>query len=518
MRLVHWLGVASILLAGCSSGSGSNNTFVGGGGTLNPQNLPEQASSFTVQTSNFVAPQVATVIARYTPPTEQPSALQASGVANRQEGEAAPATPSTSLPRLIESGGRKDLPPELLEAEAAQRGLGTGAPAELHRYQQLAEGATTSFYISVSGQTIQCRKMHDDAETDHCTVFAQLNGSTPVINKTRALEIAAAWDSNNPFSPGAGIYDQVRNLVGSEWVVNGGRDGDVKVNIVVLDSSGIGGSEYFGFFRPNDEYPKSQVSTSNETEAVYMNIDKFGADGFDFYSTLAHEFQHLCTFNVKFGRNGAFNGQFENAAIDEGRSVLIEDLLGYGLVASGGGSEFIYNACRAFLQNTNSQGVFQFSGQSDGYGRDYALHRYLVDRFGLNAYMQYAKSSGSGLAQLNASFGSFQSVFSDWSVALKTDGLAGPVPSQYEFTGPFHPRGNYNIRSRGSVSLPGVVPEQTFDTSRSTFSVSLPPWSFANFEYTPGTLTSLRVTVSGLGNLNGNLVLEDPRGTYSSVR
>lgn len=539
MQMVRALGLAAALLAaGCSSGGDSNPVINPNGGNIPPG---PGSTQFRLQAPGFTAGQVATAVLRHTPPSEnapdatltaQSARELAVDVVDPREGD--PAQPDIRL---------RDMPVLLQQIEAAQRkpGLGSGLPGEqrraipvvggaaatqngfpgeLRRYQQLGKGQDTTFFVSTSGQTVTARKLNDESETVHCTIFAQVVNGTPVVSEARALQIANAFDVNNPFMPGAGIYDQVRGIVGTEWTNNGGRDGDPKINIVLLSDQGIGGEQFFGFFRPNDEYPKSQVADSNEAEIVFLNGTDAVGDMFDLLGSLAHEFSHMVTFNMKFGRQGAFNGQFENNAIDEGRAVMVEDLLGYGLVPQVGaqGSGFVFRVAEAFLENPDARGLFQFSGSADAYGRPYSLHRYLVDRFGLDQWRAYNQSGGVGLAQLNASYGPFDATFADWTLALVADPLAGPVPPQHRFTGPFHPRGTYNIRGMGSSQLPGVVPARTFNTPAASLSANLPAWAFTTFEYTGGTGAALNVDVTAPANVNGNILVEAPRGTFNAIR
>lgn len=525
MQMVRALGLtAALLAAGCSSGGGSDTILVPTGGGNNNNGGFSVPTQFSLQSPGFAAGQVATLILRHTPPTENAGDATISAQAGRELApEAQPRVEETPGVTETIDFGMRDMPFALqqLEAEKRKNPPAPGFPGVLPRFQELSKGQDTTFFVSTANQSVTARKMNDENQTVHCTIFAQVVGGAPIVSEAQALQIANAFDTNNPFLPGAGIYDQVRALTGTEWTNGGGRDGDAKINIVLLSNQGIGGEQFFGFFRPNDEYPRAQIPDSNEAEVLFLNGTKATGDMFDLLGTLAHEFSHMVTFNMKFGRQGAFNGQFENNAIDEGRATLIEELLGYGLVppAGGQGSNFVFRVSEAFLRDPDARGIFQFTGSSDSYGRPYTLHRYLVDRFGIDAWRNYNMAGGTGLAQLNASFGPFVTTFTDWTLALVADPLAGPVPPQHRFTGPFHPRGQYNIRGLGNRQLPGVVPTQTFGSPTGSLSVNLPSWTFSTFEYTGGTGATLRVNVSSAtANVNGNILVEAPRGTFNSIR
>lgn len=503
---MHWLrsvGLLGILaIAGCGGGG---TTASGGGGSFNTNqnNNNNNVPTPTLTTLNFSVPlfnstKQATLIRRNMPPTETGSA---NTIISTSVNKADP----------TETGG-KDLPPEILAQQLADLAKpGTQNRALIQpRFQDLPKDSDFSFIIATNGASVPCRKVLADNQTVHCTIFAQLSGGTPIVSEAVAQQIANTWDA-----PGTGIYDKDRDVFGSEWTVGGGRDGDSKVVLVFLNNTGVGGSQYFGFTSPADT---GTGPGSNQGEILYINFDKFGADGFDVYSTLAHEFEHLIGLNTKLVRQGAFGGQIENSAIDEGKAVLAEDLAGYGLESPLGGNSFTFQACRAFLQNPSAQGLFQFNSNLDSYGRDYAFMRYLVDRFGLTTFRTYAQSSGTGLAQLNASYGSLNNVFTDWTNALLASPLGGSVPTNLRFTGPFSPGRSYTIRGLGAQTLPTVTPGQTVSPPPGTQTGSLGPWVFSTVLYRNGTGNTLNVQVQGLSTQGASMVVENPTGTFGGVQ
>lgn len=507
MRWLRWVGLLGVLtVVGCGGGGSSN---VSGGGSFtntnnnnsnNNTNPPSTPTTLSFSVANFNSTKQATLIRRNMPPTEAGSSNTIS---------------STSTNKAADDGPVKDLPHDILAQQISELSNPTTlnrADAVLPRFQELAQGADQNFLIVTNSGTVTCRKILAESQTVHCTIFAQVVSGTPILSEATALQIQARWDE-----PVNGIYDKDRDIFGSEWTDNGGRDGDAKVNLVFLNSSGIGGSNYFGFTSPADA---GTTASSNRGEILYINYDKFGSDGFDVYSTLAHEFEHLIALNTKWIRQGSFSGQVENAAIDEGKAVLAEDLAGYGLEASGGGNNFTYQATRAFLQSPSSQGIFQFNSNLDSYGRDYAFMRYLVDRFGIDAFRSYAQSSGTGLAQLNTSFGGLNSVFADWTNALVASRLAGSVPSNLRYTGPFMPGRTYSsIRGlSGPQTLPVVAPGQTVSPPQGAQTTTLGPWAFGNVLYRNGTGNTLNVSVQGDSTQGASMVVEDPTGTYGGVQ
>lgn len=522
VRHLRQFGIACALtsLLGCGGG-GSSSTVSGpvGGGNSNPV-LPPTGNpvnlNFTV--ANFGGAQVATLVARNAPTSEGGSPLLATTTSNNR------ADPPTLNRGEAEEVPERDLPLALRQAEMGAveqilaRGEGSFEPPLQPKFQQLAKGDTAVFFITTSNLNVTCRKMNSEAESAHCTIFAEVVAGNPVMSEGVAADIIEAFDSNNPFRPGQGIYAQVRAIFGSEWSAGGGRDGDEKINIVFLSATSIGGNQFFGFFRPADEFSKAQFATSNEGEILYLNANRLSGDNFDILSTLAHEFQHCVSMNMKQIRQGSFAGSSENAAIDEGRAVLCEDLLGYSMDHPSGGNNFMFRSCRSFLQNPSRQGIFQFDGNLDGYGRNYTLMRYLLDRFGENQFRNYVQSTGVGLAQLQQSFPGFSDVFGDWALANLSSSLSGPVPTNLRFGPQYNPVGSYNIRGLGTTSLPGWTPSSQAAPPSGTQGVALQPWAAASLRYSNGSGNTLNVNLQGPAGLGGRLLVENPQGTFNGLR
>lgn len=532
MRIVKSLGFAAALfcLAGCGGGGSSASTSSGGGNFPNPQpttppnDLTPVNLNFSI--ANFGAAQVATLVARNAPSSETGSTATAAVVSRNRSDTPVQGVQSRVAETPEEPAPERDMPVEIRLSEELQiEQIRQRTDLEIEppiqpRFQELNKGDQTVFFITTSGQSVTCRKMNAEVDSAHCTIFAEVVGGNPVISEGVALAIIDAFDNENPFLPGAGIYDQVRAIYGSEWSTGGGRDGDAKINLVFLSASAIGGNQFFGFFRPADEFSKAQFSTSNEGEILYLNANRTTGDFFDILSTIAHEFQHCVSMNTKQIRQGTFAGTSENSAIDEGRSTLCEDLLGYGLAPAvgGQGNNFLFRSCRSFLQNPSRQGIFQFDGNLDGYGRDYTVMRYLFDRFGQTQYRNYVQSTGVGLAQLNASYPGFSSIFGEWALANLSTSLSGPVPNTLRFGPSYDPTGTYDIRELGITSLPGWTPRQVASPPSGSQSASLPAWSAASIEYVNGDGDTLNINLQGPGGLGGSVLVQSPRGTFNGLR
>jgi hypothetical protein len=85
------------------------------------------------------------------------------------------------------------------------------------------------------------------------------------------------------------IYPGLRKIFGEEN--NPGIDGDRKISVVLHDmKSGVGGYVREADFKPG--------ISSNSREIIYLNIEEVLNTEFG-RSFLAHEFQHLITYNEK---------------------------------------------------------------------------------------------------------------------------------------------------------------------------------------------------------------------------
>lgn len=94
------------------------------------------------------------------------------------------------------------------------------------------------------------------------------------------------------------IYKTNTDVFGSE--VKPGIDGDDRITILFLaieePSSVVG--DIAGYFWSGNQFPRSQVSRSNEREMLYIDVGRLQRFGVaDVAGTLAHEFQHLIHWN-----------------------------------------------------------------------------------------------------------------------------------------------------------------------------------------------------------------------------
>lgn len=170
-------------------------------------------------------------------------------------------------------------------------------------------------------------------------------------------------------------YPTNRLYFGSE--PSPGIDGDIRLHI--LNSAQLG-SSVLGYFYSPSQYPASIVQYSNEREIFYMSTNAFG-QGEDYYSgILAHEFQHMISWNVD--RN-------EDGWMGEGLSELAAFLNGFGP------SE----AAPLYFVNPD----LQLNSWPDGgsaaanYGASFLFTAYLSERYGPDAVRTLVADPANGL-------------------------------------------------------------------------------------------------------------------------
>lgn len=474
--------------------------------------------------SAFAPPQLATLVTTFAPDetTGPETPLTVTIGAGGEE-------PVAGRQGLVTTGPRafRCLPADLMQQEYAtvervlHRG-GPAAPAVYPRFSEIPQFGTTDFFVVTTASTVTAQKLLANEDTVHCHIFAEVVNGNPVLDQASALAVAQAFDVENPFNPGTGIYDRSRALFGNEWDAGGGRDGDPKVVLLFLSSSSIGGELLFGFFRPADELSAQEVPSSNEAEILYLNATHFLGDNFDGLATLAHEFQHMINYNQKVAQDGLFppQAQPEERTLDEGFSVLSEEFNGFTLEAAGGGNGFMYRAVESYLADPGNQQFFFFGSGLADYGAGYLLVRYLRDRLGEETITSLVTSPDVGAANIQEQTGRpFGEWFHDWALTNLMSGLAGPVPIEYTYGEGLSPYGTYTIRDVGQVTLGGPAPADLVDpVAPATLEVNLPGFVARYLRLANGAGDDLSINVEADRLSTSNLLLEDPEGEFSELQ
>ncbi len=378
----------------------------------------------------------------------------------------------------------------------------------LGRYQDLPEGAEEQFFIIPIFNNITTKKVLQPNETLHCTIFAEVDGNgNPVLSRQKALLIAEAFDSNNPQRPGSGIYQQVREVFGSEWNQNppGGLDGDMKIVMVFISSATIG-NNLFGYTSPADARPNGG-STSNQGEILYINANK---SDYQTLATIAHEFQHLVNINQKLNQQGLNppGATQEVVAINEGLSGLAEEVCGFTFQS---GNTLLHIITNDYLRRPQEHSFFDFFKAGLGYGQGYLFFKFVREQFGDATIRNIATSPKTGKVNLDEQIpGGFGEAFRRWTVANFATNLSG-TPLIYRYPSGF--------RTNGTYATGQLVGPKTFPLSRNqnNGSAALNAWSTNYLVFDQGNGSELQIQIQPANNSPFGLILEQIQGTYSRL-
>lgn len=512
----------ALTLAGCGGG-GSDDVVVGGsggggggGGNGGATLPPGQSTNYTFQYPNFPNGGRVTTVATYQVPGESSSVSGDVFAAVRQgpfDNLAKLSVPGSSQSAAAEATsldrcGTADIVnlTSLTGIEEAPEVNAQADPRIRARFQELAEGTVRTFYLITAYRSTEAAKMLQPSETQHCTIFAELDAQgNPCISRAKALRIAQAFDSNNPRRPGSGIYGQVRAAFGSEWNQNpvGGADGDTKVVLFFYRSLG---DNLYGYTSPADSSVGSQ---SNQAEIVYINANK---DDDQTLSTLTHEFQHLINHNEKVVQQGTFPQgaeQGENVSINEGLSQLAEEICGFDF---NNGNTLLVDVCNDYLTRPESHEFFNFRAAGFGYGQSYLFFKYIREHYGDATIRALTDSPAVGKANLDAQLpNGFAENFRRWAVANYATNLNGNVPAIYKYPSGFRTDGTYSAGQLSGVRLNSLTNNSGTDVD------SLRAWSAAYLSYSGGNGDDLTLQVESAPGSPVLAVYEALQGTFSSL-
>ncbi|MDP1629260.1 MAG: hypothetical protein Q8L57_01425, partial [bacterium] len=269
---------------------------------------------------------------------------------------------------------------------------------------------TRAFFVDptydVSGRTqisATLRKISDNAYWYIEDAVWNALESTPLANHSAALNsLAAEFDYQ--------IYPKLREIFGSEW--NPGIDNDHRITVLFHDMKQDAG----GYFSPNDEYPKERIieGSSNEREMIYLNIKYLLNPRVKEF--LAHEFQHLITFNQKV----KIGGKDDDVWLNEARSEYTATYLGYedNFIGSN-----LHKRKADFLAEP-SDSLTEWRNEKADYANVNLFGQYLADRFGAAMMTKIIQSSKIGMESVNEALKTFNAdhnfsrIFGDWLAAV----------------------------------------------------------------------------------------------------
>lgn len=268
-------------------------------------------------------------------------------------------------------------------------------------------GETITFFVdsnydkdSRTELTATLRKISDRAyfyvEDEYWETLsgAQQNTYTDYLN-----DVAREFDRTT--------YSAVRYVFGSEW--KPGIDNDERITILLSRLA----SNFGGYFNGKDEVSKTRNSTSNEREMFYINATQIANPLIN--SLLAHEFQHLISWNYK---------ENEHWIVDE---IWLNELRSeYAPTAAGYDSEYVGTNLERrvddFLANPFDSLTEWVGGRYD-YPSVNLFGHYLAEQFGEEVFSHMLENSRVGIYSVEQALDdmgfnfNFSQIFNNWSVA-----------------------------------------------------------------------------------------------------
>ena len=216
------------------------------------------------------------------------------------------------------------------------------------------------------------------------------------ISPTQLKTLAASFDAT--------IYPETRALWGSEDTP--GIDGDPRIYGLFAHDLGAGTAAYFV---SEHVYPQEAVSTSNEHEMFFFNLDAIGAsfDQRGLESIVAHEFQHMIRNNLQLNEEYWINEGFS-----EFTQLHLYDVPVWEVIS--------FLSTPDTQLNTWSESI---GSRAQHYGAALLFVTYLTDRYGLDAVRAVSSdTSVRGLQSVDNVLRALgepgvDSFFADWVIA-----------------------------------------------------------------------------------------------------
>lgn len=204
------------------------------------------------------------------------------------------------------------------------------------------------------------------------------------------------------------IYPMETEFFGS--VAEPGVDNDSRITILLSPLAENAG----GYFDTSNNYKKEQAPNSNEREMIYLNIAAL-SDREKINAFLAHEFQHLISFNQK----EKLRNVTDDVWLNELRSEYAVTFLGYNDNFTGSHLE---KRLKALIENPLDS-LTEWKNFPADYGQIGLFAEYLSEHWSPKVIADTLKNASIGIASLNEALkqngfvDSFADVFNQWAVA-----------------------------------------------------------------------------------------------------
>lgn len=427
------------------------------------------------------------------------------------------------VPSVPEAKEKKDLDPELIKyAEFINKTVGFNEK-NIKPKKVYNEGDEEDFHILLNGSAFDSCNAKCYKVGAHCYIFIDTS-SENILEPDRtslAENIARAFDTDNsPFDKISGIYDKTRSYYGSEW--SPGIDGDAKIFILISPKLG---PTLYGYFYSLDEI---DAGNSNQKEIIYANDDIFSGNMYNGLATIAHEFAHLISYNMKFKKGGSF----EETVISEGSAVLCEELNGFTLEGTEdySGNGYIVRSIDIFLKSSSS--FYFFYWNKNDYGAAFLFMTYIMERYGAQTFKNIQQSNKTGTDNIESCTNTpFSELFREWMLVNYYSGLNGvcllPSGSAKVKYDNFNPKGGYEgyssrdnstiesyflngIGFKSNVALSSGSGSQTAGQYNCNYFEIIPSESSGNATFTYDSKPEY--------STYSNFIIEKPAGTFYSVQ
>jgi len=263
------------------------------------------------------------------------------------------------------------------------------------------------------------------------------------------------------------IYPKTRALFGYEW--NPGIDNDSRITILFTKTKETVG----GYFNPNDEYKKGDISggKSNEREMVYLNAAFMDDQRIE--SFLAHEFQHMITWNYKT----RLNKINDDVWLNEGRSEYVSTAIGYD-------DNYSNSNLKARVDNflkDQTDSLIEWKNKIVDYSSVNLFSQYLADRFGKTIFKLMVSNDKSGIESVNSALinlnrpNDFKDIFTDWTVANYLNDKTLSAGNRYGYFNPNLSYKNFHFSPTKSYQID--------DYTEANFTSSIKDWSCRYYEF-----------------------------------
>jgi hypothetical protein len=174
-------------------------------------------------------------------------------------------------------------------------------------------------------------------------------------------------------------------------------------------------------------YSRKIFSDSNEMALIYMDVNPGIPGGLEFYTTIAHEFQHLINYSIRMEQQDSLNtgipASSQDVWLDEGLSAAAEFIYSKGPIAS---KIQYFNADR---NGTFARGntFFKWDGDYDEYASVYLFFHWLGiqagDDHGIYRDIAHASDrdyravTGAAAKWLGPQFASWEALLGTWLLA-----------------------------------------------------------------------------------------------------